>query len=82
MHHLMLGFGFGHRSVALLMALFSLLLTLIPQMFPAIPTNVVLFGLPFLTYFFIHPKVLGSLASVHHRFFGNHIENNSDTRFR
>ena len=44
MHHLMLGFGFGHRSVALLMALMSLLITLIPQLFPVIPDNAVLLG--------------------------------------
>jgi len=80
MHHLMLGYGFGHRSVALLMAALGLSLVLIPQIFNWFPTNATLFALPFVTYMFLHPKILGTLASFHHRFFGNHIENNSDSR--
>jgi len=72
MHHLMLGFGFGHRSVALLMASMCLLFTLVPEMLHWIPMNATLLLLPMITYIFIHPKVLGTFASMHHRFFGNH----------
>jgi UDP-GlcNAc:undecaprenyl-phosphate/decaprenyl-phosphate GlcNAc-1-phosphate transferase len=80
MHHLMLGFGFGHRSVTILMASMSLFYTQLPQVFPSIPGNAILLGLPLMTYLFIHPKILGTLAGIHHRIFRNHIESNSNTR--
>ncbi len=75
MHHLLLGFGFGHRSVALIMAGMCLIFTLIPLILTAAPSNIVLLCLPLVTYIFIHPRVLGTLAGWHHRFFGNHAAN-------
>ncbi len=82
MHHLMLGFGFGHRSVALMMASMSLIMVLIPQFFPMIPPNILLFLLPVLTYGIIHPKVLGTFASLHHRIFGNTVIDKTTDRLR
>lgn len=80
MHHLLLGFGFGHRSVAILMAGMCLLFILIPQLIPGAPSNGVLLSLPLITYMFIHPKVLGTFASWHHRFFGNNTDNQNTGR--
>lgn len=82
MHHLMLGYGFGHRSVALIMASMSLLFALIPQIFQSIPANALLIAFPVLTYLLIHPKVLGTFAAVHHRFFGNHVNDQRSDRIQ
>ena len=44
MHHLMPGFGFGHRSMALLLTSLSLFFPVLTQVFPAIPINILLVG--------------------------------------
>jgi UDP-GlcNAc:undecaprenyl-phosphate/decaprenyl-phosphate GlcNAc-1-phosphate transferase len=75
MHHLILGFGFGHRSVALLLASMNLAFPVLVLLFPAIPGNIMLLSLPVLTYLLIHPGMLGTLAEMHHRFFGNQVNN-------
>ena len=82
MHHLMLGFGFGHRSVALLMASMCLTFTIIPQVLQNVTPNALLLLFPIVTYIFIHPFVLGSVASLHHRIFGNQFENPSSGSIR
>ncbi|MDQ3050874.1 MAG: undecaprenyl/decaprenyl-phosphate alpha-N-acetylglucosaminyl 1-phosphate transferase [Bacteroidota bacterium] len=82
MHHLMLGFGFGHRSVALMMASMCLLFAMIPQLLPFLPSNIILMILPILTYAIIHPKILGTFASVHHRIFGNQATSKSTDGLR
>ncbi len=82
MHHLMLGFGFGHRSVAFLLTSMGLLFPVLTQIFPAIPINIMLLGLPALTYILIHPIVLGTFAETHHRFFGNQVNNRPGNHLR
>ena len=82
MHHLMLGFGFGHRSVALIMTSMSLLSALLPQLFNYIPTNLIMIGMPVIVYLILHPKILGTFAAVHHNFFGNSIDRHSSGNIR
>lgn len=79
-HHLMLGFGFGHRSVTLYIASINMLFIILSSLHNFLPFNALLFVLPLLMYLIIHPKVLGPIASLHHRLFKNHLEDNSPTR--
>ena len=76
----MLGFGFGHRSVAVYMSMLTLSLLILALLMKPVSSNIILFVFPLITYLVIHPKVLGILAVIHHRIFGNHLDDEAPTR--
>ncbi len=76
LHHLILSYGFGHRSTALMMSSFSLFFIAIQVLFPKIPVNLFIVCSLLLMLIFVNPKVLGFIANLHHSVFGNHNESN------
>jgi len=71
LHHLILRYGFGHRSTALMMSAFSLFFISIQLIFPNIPVNLFIVTSLFMMLILINPRVLGLFATMHHSFFGN-----------
>lgn len=71
LHHLILKYGFGHRSTALMMSAFSLFFISLQIVFPKIPVNLFIACSLLIMLLIINPRVMGFLAQMHHSFFGN-----------
>ena len=76
LHHLILKYGFGHRSTALMMSSFSLFFISMQLLFPTIPVNLFIVSSLLVMLLFINPRVMGAMASLHHSFFGNSAAKN------
>lgn len=76
LHHLILRYGFGHRSTALMMSAFSLFFISLQLIFPTISVNLFILSSFFLMLLIINPRVLGFFAAMHHSFFGNSSHKN------
>ncbi|MBL0340757.1 MAG: undecaprenyl/decaprenyl-phosphate alpha-N-acetylglucosaminyl 1-phosphate transferase [Bacteroidetes bacterium] len=71
LHHLILSYGFGHRSTALIMSAISLLFISLQQLLPFIPVNLFIACSLLIMMLLINPRVLGYAAQLHHAVFGN-----------
>lgn len=80
LHHLILSFGFGHRSTSLMMAAFSLFIVLLQVLLDSISVNLFIAISIALGLAFMNNKVFRLLAVVHHRIFGN--QKAKDVRIR
>jgi UDP-GlcNAc:undecaprenyl-phosphate/decaprenyl-phosphate GlcNAc-1-phosphate transferase len=78
-HHMLLGYGFGHRSVALLMASINLLIISLNQFVPVIPSNLFILLSLLVALSILNHQVLSLLSRIHHKIFGNTIENTIDS---
>jgi UDP-N-acetylmuramyl pentapeptide phosphotransferase/UDP-N-acetylglucosamine-1-phosphate transferase len=76
LHHVILRYGFGHRSTALLMSSFSLLFISLQIIFPRIPVNLFILCSLFIMLMIINPRIMGTLAGIHHSIFGNSSHKN------
>jgi UDP-GlcNAc:undecaprenyl-phosphate/decaprenyl-phosphate GlcNAc-1-phosphate transferase len=70
-HHLIMSHGFGHKSTALLMSFYSVSFIFLQQLFSSMPATTYVIGAVILAMLLINTKVIGAMAKVHHKLFGN-----------
>lgn len=71
LHHLILSHGFGHRSTALMMASFSLMFVLLQVLMPGLSANLFIVISVAMALAILNTRVIGWLATIHHKIFGN-----------
>ena len=71
LHHLILSHGFGHRSTALMMASFSLMFVMLQVLMPGLSANLFIVISVAMALAILNTRVIGWLATIHHKIFGN-----------
>jgi hypothetical protein len=70
-HHMILRYGFGHRSVSLMLAAINLMILSLHQFVPGLSSHWFMLMAPLLVISILNHKVLTVLAKIHHRAFRN-----------
>jgi hypothetical protein len=67
---MILGHGFGHRSVAFMMAGFSLMILSFHQLNLYLPEEIIILINIVMAVLFFNHKTMAALSTVRHRYFG------------